>query len=326
MQMNRRDFFKGCCAVAAGQIVSNKNLAEAMASKNKKVMDMKPSYPMQRLGRTGLKVSKIGLGGIVVMNAEPQHACDVVARSVERGINYFDVAPTYGDAELKLGPALKPFRKDVFLACKTNKRDRAGASDELKKSLKQLQTDYFDVYQLHGIVDVEKDVKAAFARDGAMSAFLEARKNGVIRNLGFSAHTPEAALAAMREFDFDTIMYPVNFCTHFKSAFETEVLTEAKKRDMGIIGIKAIAKQHWPNKELKKSYPKCWYQPIDDRTLARLALSWTFEQNVSLVLPPCEEKLYELCMDLTLECGKLTTAERARLEELAGELNPIFSA
>ncbi|MFA6176712.1 MAG: aldo/keto reductase, partial [Phycisphaerae bacterium] len=137
------------------------------------------ALPKRPLGKTGFNVSIIGMGGIVVMNETSDHAGQIVSDAVEKGVNYFDVAPSYGDAELKLGPALKPFRKDVYLACKTGNRTYSGAMEELEKSLKNLQTDYFDVYQLHGLIDVEKDVKAALAKDGAIKAFVEAKKNGI---------------------------------------------------------------------------------------------------------------------------------------------------
>ncbi|HXK93741.1 MAG TPA: aldo/keto reductase, partial [bacterium] len=100
-------------------------------------------------------LSIIGFGGIVVMNAEPAHAARVVARAVDRGVNYFDVAPTYGDAQDKLGPALEPYRDRVFLACKTTRRDKAGAEEELNDSLKKLRTDHFDLYQLHALSTME---------------------------------------------------------------------------------------------------------------------------------------------------------------------------
>ena len=105
--------------------------------------------PQRQYGQTGVKLSIIGFGGIVVDGAEQQHANRLVAEAFEKGVNYFDVSPTYGDAELELGPALKPYRKNVFLACKTGQRRREGASEELNESLKRLHTDYLDLYQLH---------------------------------------------------------------------------------------------------------------------------------------------------------------------------------
>jgi aryl-alcohol dehydrogenase-like predicted oxidoreductase len=281
------------------------------------------AYPKRILGRTDEQVSIIAFGGIVVKGAEPAHAAKVVREAVARGINYFDVAPTYGDAELKLGPALKPYRDKVFLACKTQKRDKAGAEKELRESLNRLQTDRFDLYQLHAITDVEKDVKAALGKGGAMETILAAKRQGMIRYIGFSAHSVEAALTAMREFEFDTAMYPVNFACHYNSGFETEVLAEARGQGMGIIALKAMAKQSWRG---PKRYKKCWYEPIDERELARKALSWTLAQGVSVAIPPGEESLWQMAVELGPECSEPTGNELAELEQVARRCKVIFSS
>ena len=196
--MKRRDFIKRTAFTTAALAVEGL-IPEAGASEMKKTTDSSnaPTIPRREYGKTGVKLSVIGLGGIVVKDAPQKQANRVVAEAVERGVNYFDVAPTYGDAELKLGPALEPYRKDVFLACKTGRRGRAGAEAELKKSLERLQTDYLDLYQMHAIKDIGKDVDRAFAKDGAMEVFIEAKKSGRVRHLGFSAHSVEAAVAAL---------------------------------------------------------------------------------------------------------------------------------
>lgn len=260
------------------------------------------------------------------MNAEPEHAKKVVAEAVEKGINYFDVAPTYGDAELKLGPALEPFRDKCFLACKTTKRDKAGAKEELDNSLKNLRTDYLDLYQLHAITDVEKDVKAALGKNGAIQTFIEARKAGIIRYLGFSAHSDEAALMAMNEFDFDTILYPINFCTHYKGKFDQEVLVEAKKRKMGILALKAMARQKWKDQDKKKQYPKCWYEPITEQELARKALAWTLSQGATAILPPGDENLFRIAMNIGPSLAKIGKPQNTELKNLSAELDPLFKA
>ena len=280
--------------------------------------------PKRVLGGTGQELSIIGFGGIVAMDAEAESVVKVVADAVENGINYFDVAPYYGDAELKLGPALRPFRKDCFLACKTNSRSRAGAKEDLDNSLERLETDYLDLYQLHGIEDVEKDVGVSLSKDGAIQTFIEARKAGIIRYLGFSAHSPEAALMAMNEFDFDTILYPINFCTHYRSKFEEKVLVEAKKRNMGILALKAMAMQKWHGQEKEKQYPKCWYEPISERELARKALAWTLGRGVTAMLPPGDESLFRMAMELGPGLVKGGEVANAELEEMSAKLDPLF--
>jgi aryl-alcohol dehydrogenase-like predicted oxidoreductase len=325
MKLLRRDFIKSVLGAAAGVSFFSTKKAVSMGNL-KKFSDLLGGSVMHKLGKTGLNVYPIGFGGIVVMNTQPEDAQRIVAKAVEDGVNYFDVAPSYGDAEVKLGPALKPFRKEVFLACKTQERTAEGAKANLDNSLKNLQTDHFDVYQLHAITDVEKDVKAVFAKGGAMEVILDAKKAGIIKYVGFSAHSPKAALAAMNEYDFDTMMYPINFCTHFGSGFEDAALKEAKKRNMGIIALKALAKQQWQSPEDKARYPKCWYEPIDDEPTALLALSWTKQQGVSVMLPPGDERLFNLAMKLLPQCKPLTESEIEVLKNTTAKLAPIFTA
>jgi aryl-alcohol dehydrogenase-like predicted oxidoreductase len=152
------------------------------------------------LGKTGQELSIVGFGGIVVMNVEPPKASRLVSEAVDRGVNYFDVAPSYGNAEERLGPALAPYRDRAFLACKTGKRGKEEAAQELRQSLARMQTDHFDLYQLHALTSME-EMEQALGPGGALEAFLEARDAGLIRYIGFSAHSVETALAAMDRFD-----------------------------------------------------------------------------------------------------------------------------
>jgi aryl-alcohol dehydrogenase-like predicted oxidoreductase len=281
----------------------------------------------RKYGRTGVKLSIIGFGGILVDAAEQQHANRLVAEAFEKGVNYFDVSPTYGDAELKLGPALEPYRKKVFLACKTGQRRREGASEELNESLKRLRTDYFDLYQLHSITDVKNDVDAVFAKGGAMEVFLEAKKQGRIRYLGFSAHSEEAALAAMDRYDFDSVLLPINFATFYKGNFGPRVIATAKSKGIAILALKSLARQQWPQGDtLRKQYPKCWYQPLAEREDARLALYFTLSQPITAAIPPGEESLFRMALDLALNFKPISTRDLEKVKQMAEFLNPIFRA
>ena len=206
-------------------------------------------------------LSIIGFGGIVVRDATPQKAAEDVKLAIDAGINYFDVAPSYGDAEIKLGPALEPYRKDVFLACKTGKRTKSEARAELEQSLKNLKTDHFDLYQHHAVTTLE-DVDTILGQGGAMETFIEARKEGKIRFIGFSAHSVEAAMALMDRFDFDTILFPFNYTTWHAGNFGPQVLARAKEKNMGILALKAMAKGPWEKGADRSKYPKCWYEPL----------------------------------------------------------------
>jgi aryl-alcohol dehydrogenase-like predicted oxidoreductase len=161
-------------------------------------------------GKTGRELSIVGFDGIVVMNESPSSARHIVDEAIDRGINYFDVAPGYGNAEERLGPALEPYRDSVFLACKTGKRTKDESAQELDQSLKRLRTDFFDLYQLHGVTTL-KEVDQIMSKGGAIETFIEARDQGVVKHIGFSAHSEEAAIDLLDRFNFDSVLFPLNW-------------------------------------------------------------------------------------------------------------------
>jgi aryl-alcohol dehydrogenase-like predicted oxidoreductase len=277
----------------------------------------------RELGRTGEKLSIIGLGGLVLSGETQERADEIVRDALEAGINYFDVAPSYGNAEDRLGPALKPYRKKVFLACKTQKRDRSGAEDELNRSLKKLNAGHFDLYQLHALTTTE-DVKQVFGPNGALEAFRRARDSGKIRFIGFSAHSEKAALAAMDGFDFDTILFPLNFVCYLKARFGPEVLQRANEKKMGILALKAMARQPWSNDEGKKQWPKAWYQPLSDPGEADLGLRFTLSLPVTAAVPPGDSRLFYQALKIALAFKPLRSDEQVRVKTLADRLTPLF--
>lgn len=276
----------------------------------------------RKLGKTGRKLSILGFGGIVVMDASPQQSAERVRNAIDYGINYFDVAPSYGDAEIKLGPALEPYRKDVFLACKTTERKKEGARKELEQSLKHLRTDHFDLYQLHAVTSLE-DVNTIFAAGGAMETFLEAREEGKVKLIGFSAHSVEAALALMDRFDFDTILFPINYTTWAAGDFGPQVLDRAMEKEMGILALKAMAKCPYP--EGADKVPKCWYQPLTDPEEAKMGLRFTLSHPVTAAIPPGNENLFSMALGLVSEFKPLTQDEILAIKEKGKLGTPIFS-
>lgn len=154
------------------------------------------------LGKTDIQISGVAYGGIVSAGfydnvsypTEDQSASDrYVAWAIDHGVNYFDVAPGYGNAQDQLGVSLVPYRKDVYLACKTAERRRAEAEKDLERSLRLLKTDCFDVYQLHGVASME-EVEIAFGPGGVMEMMRTLKERGITRYVGFTAHSEEAAL------------------------------------------------------------------------------------------------------------------------------------
>jgi aryl-alcohol dehydrogenase-like predicted oxidoreductase len=284
----------------------------------------KKMIPKRPYGDTGEELSIIGFGGITAAGHPPHVVEELVLRAMERGVNYFDVAPTYGNAEELLGPILHEYREDIFLACKTTQRTRGGAESELRESLRKLQTDRFDLYQLHGISSME-DVDTIFGQDGAIHAFVEARDAGKIEHIGFSAHSVEAALAAIEKFEFDSVLFPFNFVTYLVEGFGPQVIEAARERGMACLALKAMAKSKWPQGANREEYPKCWYQPVSDPELADMALRFALSQPVVAAVPPGEEQLFEMALDIASRFKPIQNREVKTLRAIADEQEPIFT-
>ena len=282
----------------------------------------------RRLYRNGIDLSIIAFGGIVVCGLAQKEASRRVAEAYDRGVNYFDCAPSYfdGEAEIKLGEALRPYRSKVFLAEKTTRRDAKGAREELERTLQRFHTDHVDLYQFHAVSSME-DVDKILAPAGAAETFLAAKKEGKVRHLGFSAHNAPAALRLMDALELDSVLFPVNVNAWENGGFGPQILAKAKSKGMARMALKALAFGKWPAdmKEGDRKYPKCWYQPIDDREMARLALRFTLNQEVTAAVPPGDEHIFDLALELaSAPLPKLSAAELTGLKTRISSLEPVF--
>ncbi|RCW58745.1 aldo/keto reductase [Halanaerobium sp. ST460_2HS_T2] len=274
----------------------------------------------RKLGKTDLNVSEITFGGIMLMNTPQKEADQIVEAAVKKGINFFDVGPTYGNAQNILGPALKPYRDKVYLANKTEPgQTKEQVKKDIEKSLKLLETDYFDLYQLHEVTD-EDALNKALGSGGALEAIIEAKEEGLIKHIGFSAHKEWAALKLIKSFDFDTIMFPVNWNYWFNFNQGPEVIKQARKKGMGIIAIKALAQKRWQDGR-QKNY-NTWYKPIyDNDRLAELALKFTLSQDVDTAVSPGDNRMLDLALKIYQENNQDLKISGTELEELKGFLD-----
>jgi aryl-alcohol dehydrogenase-like predicted oxidoreductase len=278
----------------------------------------------RRRFKDDVELSIVGFGGIVLMGMDQRDANGAIAGAVDTGINYFDVAPSYGDgeAEEKLGPALAPYRKNVFLACKTMERDAHGAEAELHSSLKRLKTDHVDLYQFHAVTTM-KEVDQIFASGGAVEAFVRARKEGKVRYIGFSAHSEEAAAAVMDRFEVDSVLFPCNTVCFARGHFGPAIMARAKRDGVARLALKMLARGPWPRGGEKK-YPKAWYQPIDELDEARKAVRFTLSEDVTSAIPPGDVRLYRLALTLASEFTPLTADEREQILADTEGIAPLF--
>ena len=269
-----------------------------------------------KLGKTGLEITAVSFGGIVTTDETPQDCARYVSWAIDRGVNYFDVAPTYGDAQVKLGPALAPYRKEVWLGCKSMVRD-AGIEAELHNSLKTLKTDWFDLYQLHEL-KTQEDVETAFAPGGAMEVLIKAKESGLIRHIGLTAHSEEAAIQALAYFDFETVMFPVNWALNMDRGFGDRLIHICKYRDLGLLAIKALAHRAQHDENEAKREPKAWVKTIyDNDELALAAIKYTLSKGVDSIVPPGNFRQFSFVVEHIDEClaNPLAADDKKLLEE-----------
>jgi uncharacterized protein len=206
--------------------------------------------PMRIFGKTGVKVSQLGLGGWHIGIQDPRaESIRLIHMAMDHGINFLDNSIDYneGQSELRMGEAIRGRRDKVFLMTKHNFRDKKSALRDLEISLKRLQTDYLDLWQFHSIERIE-DPDWIFERHGAIEAAEIARQQGKARFIGFTGHkNPEYHLKMLaKSYNWDALQMPLNVLDpHFQS-FEKRVLPEAVKRNLGIIGMKPMAFQNAP--------------------------------------------------------------------------------
>ena len=271
-------------------------------------------------GKTGEMLSIIGFGGIVVKGVTSSTAADDVAWSIDQGINYFDVAPAYGNAQEMLGPALEPYRKDVFLACKTKYRNAKTAREDLENSLKLLRTDHFDLYQMHSMT-TQEDLEQVTGPGGALEMITKARDEGLIRYIGFSAHSAEVAVELMSRFHFDSVLFPVNWVNYFESGFGPQIMEKAQAEGTARLALKGMASHQLDG---ERTRPNCWYTPLEEREIASLALRFTLSQPITAAIPPGDPELFRLAVDIAQDFTPITDAETDRLRELARGKAPLF--
>jgi aryl-alcohol dehydrogenase-like predicted oxidoreductase len=196
--------------------------------------------PKRTLGRTGVDVTVLGLGGegILRTHGYEKEAYALINRALDLGITYCESARAYSGSEAYYGKALRERRKDIFLASKSHARDRKGALLHLQETLNLMKTDHLDLWQIHD-VRTEEEIVEIFGPDGALEAFVDAKERGLVRFIGVTGHhDPEVTRQCLERFDFDTVLLPVNPAEPSYKSFIEGVIPTARSKGMGIVGMK----------------------------------------------------------------------------------------
>jgi len=247
-------------------------------------------------------------------------------RVIAAGVNHIDVAPSYGQAEERLGPWLARERDRFFLGCKTMERTKEGAAAELRRSRERLQVDAFDLYQIHAITNME-ELDQATGPGGALEAILDAREAGLTRFIGITGHGVEAPavfLEALRRFDFDSVLFPLNFVLYANPTFRRnaeELLRQCCARDVGVMVIKAVAKRPWGDRP--KAY-NTWYEPFDDAAHIQQAVNFALSQDVTGLCTVGDITLLPLFLEACERFTPLSAAQQETLIATADSYTSIF--
>jgi len=284
----------------------------------------------RRLGRTEHMSSIVTLGCCALGRISQDEADKIIELALSHGVNHFDVAPTYGEAEVRLRPWMRKHRDEIFLACKTTKRTREEASEELKRSLERLGVDNIDLYQFHGLDDL-KDLEIASGPEGALQAMLEAKEEGIIKHIGITSHRPPTIIEALKRFDLDTVLFPLNFVLRRHRCLENDyepVLKLTRERDIGTIIMKAFAKGPWqppPAKQPQEKRPYLtWYEPFESQADIDRCLWFALSQGVTTVASSCDIRLVPRIIDAAERYRRLTADEQEQIVESAANLKPLF--
>lgn len=246
---------------------------------------------------------------------------------IEYGVNHIDVAPSYGEAERRLGPWIARERQRFFLGCKTMERTKAGAAAELHRSLERLQTDRFDLYQIHAITNLA-ELDQVTRSGGALEAMVEAKEKGLTRFIGITGHgveSPGVFVEALNRFDFDSVLFPVNFVQYTNPEYRKNaeaLLQICRQKDVGTMIIKSIAKAPWGDRRKTHS---TWYEPFTDPDRIQMAVDFVLSKDVTGLCTPGDITLLPHVLDACENHSALTNAQQDDLVNTAAAFEPLFA-
>jgi len=275
----------------------------------------------RRFGRTDYMSTVAIFGSSVLSQSTQEQADEIIKKVISAGVNQIDVAPSYGDAEERLGPWLHSERQRFFLGCSTIERSRDGAIAEMHASLKRLQIESFDLYQLQAIANFE-ELDAVTCPGGALEAIIEAREAGLTRFIGITSHGNEAPgvlLEALKRFDFDTVLLPLSYVQYSNPIYRMYaegLIIQCKERDVGMMTMKAIAQGPWDDKTQDSL---TWYRPFTESEKIQGAVNFVLSQDVTGLCTVGDPHLLPMVLEACQNYTPLDESEQVRLINLGNQ-------
>jgi len=273
-------------------------------------------------------MSTVAIFGAAALSEVSQEEADrVMEQIIEAGVNHIDVAPSYGEAELRIGPWMPRERGRFFLGCKTMERTREGAWKEMHESLKRLQVEQFDLYQCHAVTTME-ELDAVTGQGGALEAFVEAREKGLTKYIGITGHgvdAPQIYLEALRRFDFDSILFPLNFVQMANPQYRRyteELIAACKAEDVGTMVIKTITKAPWGERPHTAT---TWYEPFEKREEIQQAVNFALSYEVTGLCTAGDTRVLPLVLEACEKFTPLSQDEREEMIKSGAQYQPLFA-
>ncbi|MDT8305039.1 MAG: aldo/keto reductase [Anaerolineae bacterium] len=284
----------------------------------------------RQFGRTG-HMSTVAIFGAFALSpfeSDEQDLADAVMEQVlQAGVNHIDVAPSYGHAEARLGPWMARMRDRFFLGCKTMERRKEDALAELRASLERLRTDYFDLYQIHAVTTME-ELDAVTAPGGALEAMIAAREAGLTRYIGITGHgldAPALFLEALQRFDFDSILFPLNFILYARPEYRRnaeELLRVCAEKNVGTMIIKTVAKG--PVGDESPTH-NTWYEPFTDAETIQNAVNFVLSQPVTGLCTPGDAGLLPPVLAACENFLEIDEEQQEALIAMGANYHPLFT-
>jgi len=280
----------------------------------------------RRFGRTEHMSTVAIFGAAAFIKSTQSEADQSMELVLKHGINHIDVAPSYGDAEKRIAPWMATHRGQFFLGCKTHERSKEGARAEMKRSLQQIGTDHFDLYQLHSISTLQV-LDSVTRSGGALDAIRQAKKSGLTRFIGITGHGPEiptVLIEALNRFDFDSVLFPLNSILlgipeYRKKALE--LLKQCKEKDVGVMIIKSVAKGPWGDKPHTHAP---WYEPFTQEKDIQKAVSFVLSHEVTGICTVSDMSLLPLVLQACENHQPLSNENQKAMIEESRIFEPIF--
>jgi aryl-alcohol dehydrogenase-like predicted oxidoreductase len=282
----------------------------------------------RRLGRLGHQSSVLIYGSAALAEVDQDTADASVQLALDAGINHFDVAASYGDAELRLGPWMPTIRDRIFLATKTGLRDRDEAWAQINHSLERLQTDRLDLIQVHSVGELE-ELDLVTGSGGSLQAVVRARDEGLAGAVGITGHghqAPATHLEALRRFPFDTVLSPLNYVLGQDPAYLADyqaLVAEIQAQDAGLMIIKSASRRNWPE-PVEHGY-STWYEPFDDQEPITAAVAWVLSHpEVTGIATPGDVGLLPLLVQAERRLAETGRAEAEAVLARAADYSSPF--